>query len=107
MPGIAVSIAFAIIFGTLALIQFLKKGPPINNTYLYYSKEDRQKLDKKPLYRQSAICFLLISFNFVIMTVSAIIEKEWVAYCGFVFIGIAIIYAVVSSIVIYKKYKIF
>jgi|LSQX01.2.fsa_nt_gb hypothetical protein len=55
-------IIFLFAAGTLAIsiLQFLEKGFPFNNIYLSASKEERSKINKKPLYRQSAIVFLIL-----------------------------------------------
>ncbi len=106
MPEAIIPIVFAVAFGALALLQFMEKGPVLNNSYLYASKEDRAKMNKKPLYCQSAICFTLIAANFAFSAIAEISNKAWLSYIGFAFLGIAIVYAVISSIVQYKKYGI-
>ncbi len=98
-----ISIVFALIFGVLSILQFAEKGPVLNNSYLYASKEDRAKINKKPLYRQSAICFALISANFVCSAVAIVIRQKWPTYIAFAILGITLVYAIVSSVVQWKK----
>ena len=55
-------IIFLFAAGTLAIyiLQLLEKGFPYNNIYLSASKEERSKINKKQLNRQSAIVFLIL-----------------------------------------------
>ncbi len=39
----------------ISYFQFIKKGFLVNNAYLYVTKEQREKMSKKPHYRQFAI----------------------------------------------------
>ena len=45
--------AFSGILLRISIIQFRQKGFLLNNAYIYASKEQRKKMDKKPYYRQS------------------------------------------------------
>ena len=61
-------IVCAIICGILALIalvisvrSFKEKGFLFNNAYIWASKQEREQMNKKPHYRQSAIAFALIA----------------------------------------------
>ncbi len=49
---------------------FREKGFLFNNAYLYASKEERDMMDKKPYYRQSAIVFLMIGVIFLLNAIS-------------------------------------
>ncbi len=100
-PGI-----LAILCGIVSYFQFKEKGPLFNNAYLFATKEERAKMNKTPHYRQSAICFLLIAVNFIFSAVAYITQKEIFSNIGLVFLGIALVYAVVSSVVISMKYGI-
>ena len=84
---------------------FREKGFLFNNAYLYASKEEREKMDKKPYYRQSAITFLLLGIIFVINTIGAIFEVNWAFALVMPITTITVIYAVVSSIKIEKRNK--
>lgn len=51
----------------MSILSFMQKGFLLNNAYIYASKEERKKLDKKPHYRQSAIVFLLLGIVFLLL----------------------------------------
>ena len=45
---------------------FREKGFLINNAYIYASKPERERMDKKPHYHQTAIVFLLLGIIFLL-----------------------------------------
>ena len=94
----------AIILGIVALaclvfgiLQLNEKGFLFNNAYIYASKEDRKKMDKKPYYKQSGIVFILISVIFAINVAEMLLMTGWLLYLVMAVAVIAVIYAVVSS----------
>ena len=100
----------AVILGVIAIasfvfayFQFHEKGFLFNNAYIYATPEEREKMDKKPHYRQSGIVFVMIGIIFLINTFEMIFRTGWLAY-GVVAVAVtAMIYAVVSSIMIEKN----
>ena len=52
--------AVSIFLFFMSVRSFMEKGFLFNNAYIYASKQEREKMNKKPHYRQSAIVFLLI-----------------------------------------------
>ena len=89
----------------ISLRAFQEKGFLFNNAYIYASEEEREKLDKKPWYRQTAIAFLLISIVFALLALEVWLDAHW---RFFVVLGIGIatvVYAVASTIVIERKTK--
>ncbi|HKM23089.1 MAG TPA: DUF3784 domain-containing protein [Lachnospiraceae bacterium] len=100
-------IIFSLAAGTLvfSIFQFLEKGFLFNNAYLYASKEERGKMDKKPHYRQSAIVFLMICFVFIMMGLNLITGKLLFLTLEICLIVTVLIYAIVSSIMIEKAKK--
>ena len=102
---IAASILFAIsVFAFIMSVRsFMEKGFLFNNAYIYASKQEREKMHKKPYYRQSAIVFLLIGLIFLLMAFSLLLEVSWILYVVLMIAIIAIIYAITSSIIIEKK----
>ena len=105
-------IAAAIIFFVIAAasffmsgLSFVEKGFLFNNAYIYASKEIREKMDKKPHYRQSAIVFLLIGLIFLLNGFSVVFEAKWLFYAVIAVVIVAIIYAIVSSVMIEKNKK--
>ncbi len=82
----------------ISVLQFKEKGFVFNNAYIFASKQEREKMDKKPYYRQSAIVFGLIFAMFFCGFLECILStgKLWIGEAAFA--AAAIIYAVVSSI---------
>ena len=100
----------AIILGIVAIVclifsylQFNEKGFLFNNDYIYASKQERETMDKKPHYKQSGIVFLMIGIIFLINAVEMMLETGWLFYLVIVVAIIAIVYAIVSSVVIERK----
>ena len=107
-----IMIAAAIIFFVIAAaafimsgLSFVEKGFLFNNAYIYASKEMREKMDKKPYYRQSATVFLLIGLIFLLNGFSVIFETKWIFYAVIAVVVIAMVYAIVSSVMIEKNKK--
>ena len=75
-----------------------EKGFLFNNAYIYASKEERETMDRKPHYRQSAIVFSVLGIVFLLIAAEIILETGWLFYVEMLCIAIVIIYAVVSSI---------
>ena len=86
-------------------LSFMERGFLFNNAYIYASKEMREKMDKKPHYRQSAIVFLLIGLIFLLNGFSVIFETKWIFYAVIAVVVIAMVYAIVSSVMIEKNKK--
>ena len=105
-----VVVAILLFVTSLALIlltirHFLEKGFLFNNAYLYASKEERQKMNKKPYYRQSAIVLLILGISFafngiqLLTGISAFFVVEIILFAG------VFVYAIISSILIDKRNK--
>ena len=82
----------------ISVRSFKEKGFLFNNAFLYASKQERNNMDKKPYYRQSAIVFLLIGIVFLLNAVEVFLNSGWIFYIVVVTIIITIIYAFASSI---------
>lgn len=89
----------------LSIRSFHGKGFLLNNAYLYASKQEREAMDKKPYYRQSAVVFLLISVVFLLNGFEILFQVGWLSRIAITVIIITVIYAVVSSILIEKRNK--
>ena len=98
---LAISI-FAII---MSIRSFMEKGFLFNNAYIYASKQEREKMNKKPHYRQSAIVFLLLSLIFLLNAIAVLLEVNWIFYIVVAVVIVTLIYAIVSSITIEKNKK--
>lgn len=82
----------------LSTLQFMEKGVPLNNRYLYATPSERQRMDKKPCYRQSAIVFLLLGILFATLGLQSIFRHRilFILYWTLLFVTPA--YAVASAI---------
>ena len=102
------AVAVFIVAAALAIISirsFRNRGFLFNNAYIYASKEEREAMDKKPHYRQSAIVFLLLSIVFVVIGLSIVLHDSQINLLEIpLFLGVSI-YAVVSSARINKSKK--
>lgn len=102
----------AIVLGVIAIIcfvfsylQFNEKGFLFNNAYIYASKQERKTMDKKPHYKQSGIVFVLIGIIFLINAIDMILQTGWLFYLVIGIAIVAIVYAIVSSVMIEKRQK--
>lgn len=102
----------AIVLGVIALLcfvisylQFNEKGFLFNNAYIYASKQERETMDKKPHYKQSGIVFVLIGLMFLINAIDMILQTGWLFYSVIGIAIVAIMYAIVSSVMIEKRQK--
>ena len=104
---IIASILFAVsVFLFLMSVRsFMEKGFLFNNAYIYASKQEREKMNKKPHYRQSAIVFLLLGIVFLLLALAVLLEAYWISFVGVAVLIITLIYAIVSSIKIEKNNK--
>lgn len=99
------SFVLAGIMLAISILQFMEKGFLFNNAFLYASKQERETMDKKPHYRQSAITFGMCSAAFFIIGFSIVLDKHFLLLADIPF-GIGIIaYAVISSWKIDQKTK--
>ena len=89
----------------LSFLHFKEKGFLFNNAYIYASKEERATMDKTPHYRQSAVVFLMIGIIFLLDAMSSFWTNSWFSYMAIVVALIAIIYAIVSSVMIERHKK--
>lgn len=101
--GVIIMCALTIACWIISFFQFKGKGFLFNNAYIYASKKERETMDKKPYYRQSAIVFLLIGIGFMLNVLQLIFEAGWIFWLVIIVVVITIIYAIVSAVVIEKN----
>ncbi len=89
---------FAVISLIISIMSFMEKGFLFNNAYIWASKEEREKMDKKPHYRQSAIVFALLTVIFLCIAAECVVQTGWLWIVEGVFTIAALVYAIVSSI---------
>ena len=87
----------------MSVCPFKEKGFLFNNAYIYASKQERENMDKKPYYRQSAIVLLLMGIIFLLNGIIVLFNIKWGFYFVVAIIVVTIIYAIVSSIIIEKR----
>ena len=98
-----IAFIFAGIIAFLSALQFAEKGFLFHNTYIWASKTEREKMDKSPHYRQSAIVFCLLSAVFLVMGLSVVLQNHKIQLLEIPLIISALIYAIVSTIRIETK----
>ncbi|MEG0904336.1 MAG: DUF3784 domain-containing protein [Lachnospiraceae bacterium] len=105
--GEIIIFAFVFIVSLAAFIisffQFKEKGFLFNNAYLYALKKERETMNKKPYYRQSAIVFFLVGISFFLVAIDIIFTIKYLDFIVMLIIVCMIIYAIVSSINIERK----
>ena len=105
MVIIVICFALSLAALVISLRAFQEKGFLLNNAYIYASPEEREKLDKKPWYRQTAIAFLLISIIFALLALEVWLDAHWLFFGVLALSVAAVVYAIASSIAIEKKTK--
>ena len=100
----------AIVLGLIAIacfiggyFQFKEKGFLFNNAYIYASKEERERMNKTPHYKQSGTVFVMVGIIFLLNAVDILIKTRWIFYIVIAVALCTIIYAIVSSILIERK----
>lgn len=83
----------------------MEKGFLFNNAYIYASKEERERMDKKPHYRQTAVVLLCIGVVFLLNGIDVLLKTDWILYALIAVLVFAVIYGIVSSILIERKKK--
>lgn len=89
----------------ISLFQFQEKGFLFNNAYLYASEKERETMNKKPHYRQSAIVFLLMGIAFLLLAIEIFFTAKWLYAVVILLTVCMILYAIVSSIKIERESK--
>ena len=95
--------AAAVLLLSLSLRHFLERGYLLNNAYIYASKKERQTMDRKPYYRQSAIVFGILGIVFIVIALSVLNHNSRILILEGLLMAGLVIYAVVSSVLISRK----
>lgn len=93
-----ITFAFAAIMALISVRSFREKGFLFNNAYIWASKAERERMDKKPYYLQSAIVFCLLSAVFLMIGISVILQNSRIQLLEIPLIVGALAYAIISSI---------
>ena len=97
ITAIAVFVLAGVLF-FLGIRQLLECGYLLNNAWIYATEKEREKLNKKPYYRQSGIVFCLLGLLFVVIGLYAILQDGRLLWLEAGLAVGAIVYAIVSSI---------
>ena len=95
----------AIALAVISYRSFKNRGFLLNNAYLFASKEQREAMDKKPHYKQSAIVFLLLSVVFIVIGLSIVFNDSRINLIEIPLIIGVLVYAIISSIQISRNEK--
>ncbi|MBE5899841.1 MAG: DUF3784 domain-containing protein [Lachnospiraceae bacterium] len=95
----------AVILLIFSIMSFLERGLLLNNAFLYASKEEREKMDKKPYYKQSAIVFCILSVVFIVIALQILLKNDILFLLEIPLIMSVIIYWIVSTVQINKRSK--
>ena len=93
----------SVILFTISLLHMYEKGFLINNAYIYASKEEREKMNKKPYYRQSGIVFMFLGIISLLNAFNAELKTIGLFIAILVIVVITIVYAIVSARSIEKE----
>ena len=97
--------AFAAVWIVFGIRSLCQKGFLFNNAYIYASKKERERMDKKPYYKQTGMVFMLIAVMFILFGLDVLFETGWIWLVTIVYgLGIGV-YAIASSVVIEKRKK--
>lgn len=105
MIELALSGVFAVTALILGIMQLCERGVPLNNAYLFASKEERLKMNKTPHFRQSGMVLILCGAALTLIASSIAFGVSLMFYLSFGCLGAALIYAIVSEIIIQKNSK--
>ncbi len=100
-----ICIVLTVISLIISVFSFKEKGFLFNNAYIWASKSEREKMNKKPHYRQTAVVFSLIGAVFLCMAIECFLQTKWLWIIVGVIAIATLIYAVVSDVMIEKRRK--
>ena len=96
----AVCLFFAVMCLVIGITQLNELGVPLNNAYLFVSKEKKQSMNKTPYFKQTGVVFILLAVVFALIAAAYIFRIEWLSYLALGFGAVDVIFAVVSEIII-------
>ena len=102
---VIVVFVIAVVLAVISYRSFKNRGVLFNNAYLFASKEERETMDKKPHYKQSAIVFLLLSVVFIVIGLSIVFNDSRINLIEIPLIIGVLVYAIISSIQISRNEK--
>jgi hypothetical protein len=100
-----VLVAVALVLAYLSIRSFMGKGLLLNNSYLYASKQERERMNKKPYYIQSGVVFALFAVLMLVNAVEALLHTTWLFIVVMALVVVTTLYAILSSMLIKKNNK--
>lgn len=83
----------------ISIRSYMEKGYLLNNAYIFASKAERERMNKKMYYRQSAVCFFMVGIILVLEGLQVLTAAKWLFYAVMVVAGIVVLYAIISTII--------
>ena len=87
-----------IILFVIGILSFQERGVLLNNAYLFAAKQEREKMDKGPYYRQSAVVFSLLAAAFLFLALEAAFMTGWLWIASAGICAGSLVYAIKSPI---------
>lgn len=100
-----VCFVLAVLAFGISIRSFQEKGFLFNNVYLYASKQEREELDKKPYYRQSAVTFLMMGIIMLLLGAGILLSWVWMNLLAMAGAVGLLVYVIASDIAITKAAK--
>ena len=100
----SISFLLSIAAFVISIRSFQERGFLFNNAYIYALKQERERMDKKPHYRQSAVAFLFVGVIFLLLGFAVLFNSALVAFAAMGVALVTCIYAIISSITIEKQH---
>lgn len=97
--------AFAAVWVVMGIVSLCQKGFLFNNAYIWASQKEREKMDKKPYYKQTGVVFILIGVMFVLFGLDVLFKTGLIWLVGILFGLLIGVYAIISTIRIEKRKK--
>lgn len=82
----------------ISIRSFMGKGFLWNNAWLYASRQEREGMDKKPHYRQSAIVFFMVGIVFLLNAAAVFFGMGWIYFLEAAMLVVLVVYAICSSV---------
>lgn len=93
----------AVVAFVLSIRSFMEKGYLLNNAYIFASKEERERMNKKMYYRQSAVCFFMAGIIMVLNGLQILTAAKWLFYAVLIVAALVVLYAIGSTVIYVGK----
>jgi len=100
---LSLMLLLSIVSFVIAYFQLKEKGFLFHNSYIYASKEERNRMNKKPYFMQSALAFGAIGLIFLVLAAAIFTGWDWLFSVVLGLSFFLIVYAIVSSYYLEKR----